>query len=235
MKKLFLFITIFTAAVHAYAQHIYDANAQARVVTPFTSIQVSNAFDVYISQGNEEGLAVSSTDSKNIADIISQVENGVLKLSYKGGYMNYSNKKLKAYVSVKNLSRIDASNSTDIHILGTLTTDDLKITLSGASDMSGTIAVHNLTLNLSGASDAKLKGTVEYAKIVSSGASDIKSFDLSMNYCSLQMSGAADARITVRKELDVTVSGASSVWYKGEAKVTNSKISGASDVKYVGS
>jgi hypothetical protein len=57
----------------AYAQNeknlVVDANAEARTVNSFTAIEVSDAIDLYISQGNTEAVAISgSTDDIKTQD-----------------------------------------------------------------------------------------------------------------------------------------------------------------------
>jgi exosome complex RNA-binding protein Rrp42 (RNase PH superfamily) len=61
MKKLLLSAFFICCTVLVFAQKVInDPNAEVRSVSGFHAIQVSNSFQVYITQGNEEALAVSS-------------------------------------------------------------------------------------------------------------------------------------------------------------------------------
>ena len=64
MKHLFLLAAFATTILTATAQKtVYDQHAEVRPVTSFHAVQVSHAFEVVITQGAEEALAVSSTKS----------------------------------------------------------------------------------------------------------------------------------------------------------------------------
>ncbi|TAH09933.1 MAG: DUF2807 domain-containing protein, partial [Sphingobacteriia bacterium] len=113
-----------------------------------------------------------------------------------------------------------------------LKSNDLKIELSGASDLTGDITVENLSVTLSGASNCTLKGVAEKASINANGASSAKAYDLNSNYAKIDASGASSIRITVNKELNARASGASSISYKGEGLIKDLSSSGAASIKH---
>ena len=233
MKKLLILIAVVFAGIVSQAQKtVYDANAEVRKVSSFHAIQLSNAFSVIITQGSEEGVAVSASDNAETGNIKTNVENGVLKIWYDHDKKwSHKGPKLKAYISVKNLDAIKASGACDIKIEGTLNAPNLNIDLSGATDLTGKINVSDaLTAHLSGASDLNLTGIADNAKIDVNGASEMKAYDFSTSNCSIEASGASSVQITVDKELSAQISGASSVRYKGTAMIKDIKTSGASSI-----
>jgi hypothetical protein len=137
---------------------------------------------------------------------------------------------LKAYVSFKNLDRLQASGASDVFVDGAISGDRLDLHLSGASDFKGAVKLNSLSIDQTGASDVTIKGIVGSLSIAASGASDTKGFELVTEKCSVQASGASDISITVNKELDARVSGASSVNYRGDAVIKESHSSGASSI-----
>ncbi len=232
MKKIFAIVPGLLFCVSIYAQQpINDPNVEVREAKDFHGISVSSAFDVFLSQGNEEKVAVSSGEAKDLADIKVEVKNGVLEIGWDHkGLWGRGNKKLKAYISFKNIDKLNISGACDVSITGTLKGDDLKVDLSGASDLKGKLEVKNLSVDLSGASDAKLTGTTAKLDIEASGASSFKGFEFSTDYCNAKASGASDIKITVNKELSAHASGASDIDYKGAGVKTDIKTSGASSV-----
>ncbi|MER3497800.1 MAG: hypothetical protein C4308_03760, partial [Chitinophagaceae bacterium] len=198
MKKLIAFTSLLLLAVYLYAQpKIYDANAEARAVSSFHAIQVSNAFDVYLTQGDEEAVAISAAEDKYKQNIITEVKDGVLKVKYEHQGLNLrGNKKLKVYISFKHIDEISLSGACDLYQMSSIKEDDLKITLSGASDWNGNddkglgkLEVKNLKVNLSGASDLKISGNAQNLEMEVSGASDFKAFGFSADYCKAEASG----------------------------------------------
>lgn len=238
MKKIALSFVLLAATITVlFAQDvtvINDKNAQPRTTAGFHGIKVSNAFDVIIQQGNDEGVVVSASEEKFRSRIKTEVVNGVLRISYDNENVwkwSNENRKLKAYISVKNLDFIDASGACDIKIEGVLKGSKLNIKLSGASSLKGDVNYNDLVMDQSGASDSNIKGTVTNLSIEVSGASDFKGFDLITENCKAEASGASDIRITVNKDLKVSASGASDVEYKGSAMISDFKTSGASSLK----
>ncbi len=239
MKKVFLGLIISLIAFTGNAQNdkniVFDANAEIRKVTGFTSIEVAGSINLYLSQGPEEGVAVSAGDESLVSRIRTSVRDNVLYIDFdsKGlNWRNWSNNKIKAYVTFTTLKKIEASGACNIKTAGLLKLSDLKIELSGASDFSGEIEATNLVISLSGASDLKLKGTAEKLSINSNGASSARSYDLKSDYCKVDASGASSVHITANKEMNARASGASSINYKGDAVVKDFTSSGASSVKH---
>ena len=214
MKKILLpFLFAMALFSTGFAQKtINDANAEVRLAKDFHAIEVSSAFDVYLTQSNEESVAVSASEVKYRDKIKVEVRGGVLVIRYDNqGKWNTGNKKLKAYISFKDINKLEVSGACDVYIVDNWKADNLKIDLSGASNLKGKIDGQKLMVDLSGASDMTLSGTMGQLNIEASGASGFKGYDMVVDYCDAKASGASDIKITVNKELSAEASGASDV------------------------
>ena len=235
MKKIQVMLMVMLVSTVLFAQTINDANAEPRNLSGFHAVKISNSFTVYISQGNEDAVAISASKAEYREKIITKVENGVLiirfdddKKFWKG--WNGDKQKLKAYISVKKIDRLDVSGACDVFFEEGISSEELTVRLSGASDLKGRIDSKKLSFNISGASDATISGNAAELSIDASGASDFKGFDMTTNYCTAEASGASSVNITVNKELNAKASGASSVRFKGEGLIRDIKTSGSSNV-----
>lgn len=219
MRGYILLILIITSGVIAKAQNIvYDENAEVRTVEKFNGIEVSGAVFLYLSQGSTTGIAVSAGEEKYNSKIKTEVKDGVLRISVDGGVwngFNWTNRKLRAYVTATGINRLDVSGASNVSISGTLKSDDLKMDISGASEIKGTLNVSKLNMDISGASVAKLAGTVNEGIIEASGAGKVNSYDLVIDKCKASSSGASNIRVTVKGELNADASGGSAIYYKG--------------------
>jgi hypothetical protein len=237
MKKLTIILSVLFMAGLVYSQEIVnDAQAELRQAKNFHAISVSNAFDVYLSQGNEETVAVSASDPKYKEAIKVEVENGILKIYLardESFWKRWGNNrmKLKAYVSFKTLDKLMVSGACDVIIHKTLQVDDFDLRLSGASNLSGKVEARKLSVELSGASDIKITGRANELNIHASGASEFKSSDFSTDYCKAEASGASSISFTVNKELSADASGASTIVYRGSGMIKDIRTSGASNVR----
>lgn len=237
IKTALLLTALISTITFAKAQNVvYDANAQTRNVSGFYAIQVAGGIDIYLAQGSNEGVAVSAGEEKFIHKIKTEVKEGVLMIWYDNDKSWWSdktvnNKKLKAYVTVKEVKSIQASGASDVYVQGRVQADELKLKMSGASDFKGAINCFKLSISNSGASDIHLTGAATHTKITMSGASAFKNYDFVTDYCDIHVSGASHVKITVNKEMNASASGASSVSYKGTAAAGNISSSGAGSVK----
>ncbi|MFY8023963.1 MAG: head GIN domain-containing protein [Sediminibacterium sp.] len=236
-KHILCFISIFLLVV-GYAQDekklVFDANAQERKVGSFNGIEISGAINLYLSQGKEQAVAVSSSEAELMGKITTVVRNNTLYISLdtKGmSWKKWSNNQIKAYVTFTDLVKLEASGACNIKAASKMKLDDLKLELSGASDFNGEIETETIRIDLSGASQVTIKGTADKATYLASGASSIKAFDMAVNFCKIDASGASSVRVLANKEISAEASGASSIQYKGEAMIKDFNSSGASSVK----
>ncbi len=256
MKKITGIGLFLLAALFAFAQDtkniVYDAHAERRNVGDFKAVEVSNAIALYLSQGKECAVAISAENET--AKVRTEVKNGVLKIYLEEGVWRKWNRnelRVKAYVTVKNIERITASGACMVRITDKLSSPDLKIVLTGASNLKGEIKAEMLKMDISGASSAtatvtggtlglvvsgassgNFTGTAGNLQVDVSGASNLKAYDLAANTCSAEASGASSVRVQVTGEfIRANASGASSIRYKGNASARNFEASGASSIK----
>lgn len=238
MNRLILLFITCIAFVSSEAQNVvYDANAEVRQVAPFTGIDVSGTVALYLSQGTSQGVAVSAGDEKYNSKIKTEVRNGILHISVEGGMwngFNWTNKKLKAYVTATDLQRLEVSGASFVSTTAPIKSDDLKLEVSGASEVKAAFDAGKMNLQLSGASVVKLSGTVKDGSIDASGASKLTGYELVVDNLKVTASGASNVRVTAAKELEADASGASTVYYKGAASKSKVMASAGATVKNKG-
>ena len=238
MKQLFIGAIMVVTTLSSLAQTtknlVYDANAEERKVSGFSAVEVSGAIDLYVSQGTEEGVAISAANDEAKSHIKAEVINGTLHIFFdtKGfNWKSWGNTKSKAYVTFKDLKHIEAHGACNIIAVEPIKQNDLKIDCSGASDFRGEVVIVNLVITASGASNINISGKADKTTIEASGASNIKAYNLHTDICNAEASGAANIRITVTKELKAEASGGASIYYKGEGTIRDVSTSGGASIK----
>ena len=231
MKKLLFSLLVTGLITTASAQKtINDPNAEKRNASGFHAIEVGGGIDLYLSQG-EEAVAVSASKNEYRAKIKTEVKNGVLKIWYEWNSnlrFDWSNHKLKAYVSFKDIDRLEGSGGSDISVDGSIKVAKLAMEVSGGSDFDGKVETGELNIQASGGSDVRISGKADRLTIDASGGSDFKGYDLASDICNVEASGGSDIQVTVNKELSANASGGSDVYYKGTGLIRDLKTSGSS-------
>jgi len=227
----FLLLILSSAVAQTSKKMVVDGAAQDRNLSGFTSIKVSNAFDVYISQGNQDAVGVSASDESATNNIKTYISGGVLYLSFnQKSWGSWKNNKLKAYITVKDLQKLTVSGACNVSFVDPIISDKLLVSISGASDIKGPVKVNSLKVGASGASNISLSGTATDVDFNISGACSIKSLDLVTDNCAVVASGASSIRLTINKYLKANISGASDIRYKGTVGRFETRTSGASDI-----
>ena len=228
----FILLIITSACAQTSKKMVFDGAAEDRKLSGFSAINLSNAFDVYISQGTEDAVAVAANDASVTKNIKTHISGGVLYISFEQkGWGSWKNNKLKAYITVKDLQKLTVSGACNVSFVDAITSNYLQISMSGASDIKGAVKVNGLKVGASGASNISLSGTATDTDFNVSGACSIKSLDLITDNCAVVASGASSIRLTINKYLKANVSGASDIRYKGTVSRFETRTSGASDIK----
>jgi len=224
MKKILASALLALPALAVIAQKtINDPNAEKRSVSGFHAIEISSGIDLYLSQGGE-AVAVTASEPKYRDKIKTEVKDGVLKIWYENNMhmaFEHGDKKLKAYVSFKNLDMLRGSGGSDIYVDGSISVSKLSLHVSGGSDFHGKVNLDEIKVQASGGSDVIISGTAKSLNIDASGGSDFKGYELVTENCNVDVSGGSDVYITVNKELNVSSSGGSDVYYKGNGAIRN--------------
>ena len=185
--------------------------AQKRDIGSFTSITTEGAFHIEVTCQKDPTLEIEADD--NIIPLITtEIRNNVLNLSNSQGYS--VNEPIRIKLSVPNLEGLSVSGAGKIDIKG-MNNDSFEINSNGAPAIF-------------------VSGTTKTINIDSSGAGQIDTQNLRAARASVEAKGAAKIELDVDEQLDVTVSGPSSVFYKGNPSV-NKTINGPGKVERRGS
>jgi LysM repeat protein len=206
---------------------------EIRNVSSFNGIKVSTGIDLYITMGTVEEVKIVADDDI-IDNLITEVKDGTLRIYMKqsNNWFNWNigNQTRKAYVTVKELQKIDASSGSDVKSESTLRGEDLKVSASSGSDVTLDIYYKNFSLDTSSGSDARISGKTKIFKAEASSGSDINAQELESSICRVSVSSGSDASVNVTDELYAKASSGADVRYYGNPRVKDIDESSGGDV-----
>lgn len=209
-----------------------NLRTDTRSVGSFTSVEVGGAIDLYVRQDAAQSLKIEA-DGNLLEYIDAYTEGDKLVVKTKNGFNLDPSRDIKVSVSAPLFKRIGASGACDVFSENQLVSNEnLSIDLSGASDAKLDVKAPSVDADISGACSVQLKGETKNLKAGGSGSVSFKCFDLLAENVSVDISGAGDAEVYASQKLDVGVSGAAGVKYKGNATVSQD-VSGAGSVRKV--
>jgi len=196
--------------------------------TNFTKVEISTAFEFEIQQSNSYNISVTADD--NIMDYVQVSQDGqTLKIKL-GTVTWFGPKTLRASVTMPQLRGLTVSGASHGDIYDFSSTEDVDITVSGASRVNGDITAGNIEFDISGASTIQLEGSADDMVADVSGASRFNLDDFTVNNADVDFSGASSGTINLDGRLDADLSGASRLWYIGEPTMGDINTSGASTI-----
>ena len=180
---------------------------ETRTVQNFHSINSTVFADIFITQGPLEDLEIEAQPNI-LAELETIVVNNELIITVK--QCVDINQAIKIYITIPDIRNIKLTGVGDI-----VSENDFDIPF--------------LNVLLTGTGNITLKGTTNNFDISLTGVGDVRAFELESNRCDVLISGVGDAEVFVNDELNVTITGSGTVFYKGNPIVT-SNITGTGSV-----
>ncbi len=207
---------------------------QTRPVSGFRRIRLEGSIDAVLEQGASESLLLEA-DAAVMDHIKAEVHGDELVIGLKN-WLDYLLHPTRIYarIGLKEFAGLSASGSvkmTAAHLQG----DAVALSVSGSADIRvDDLAARELQVRTSGSADYYLSGRVDRQELHTSGASRYEALGLESRTAVVGVSGSGHAAVSVLEQLDVSVSGAADVRYRGSPQVTQ-KVSGAASVHKVAS
>jgi len=203
MKKLaglLLLVSVVAAGCHhgrfAQIQGNGKRELQKRQVAAFTSISTNGAFTIEVTCQKEPSLEIEGDE--NVLDFVkTEVNSNILRLE---NSQNYSvSEPVRVKISLPNLEGLAVNGAGHIDVKG-LKNDKFEIETNGAPAIT-------------------VAGTTKMVDIAANGAGKVDAQNLHATRAVVDARGVAKVDLDVSDQLDVEISGPSSVTYNGNPTV----------------
>jgi phage shock protein PspC (stress-responsive transcriptional regulator) len=198
----------------------------------FSKIDISNAYVGNITQAEEFSVKLTGGE-KEIEQTQIFVSDGELVIRRKGDFkvcIFCTYRSATIDITMPSLNEVELSGASRLVING-FSEEDFNVNLSGASRVEANSNFESVEMDISGASRASFVGTGDNLVIEMSGASRIDFYEFFLQSADIDASGASRAEINISTDLKAAASGASSIYYKGDATISDIDTSGGSRVE----
>lgn len=226
--KYYLSIFIFAAfQMNLMAQ----LDWQTRSIAQFHSIDVSGNIHLTLGQGDKDLQFVM--DKGDAEDLITEVDDGVLKLKFKSKRFSWKdNKKARVRVFTNmGLEEIDASAGASIKSNKLFDCKDLEIEASSGSSIQISVHANEIEAEISSGANITIKGEASFLDVEGSSGAYFDGLELETDEADAEVSSGASIKLWVTKALDAEASSGGSIQYKGnpnEKDIDVGKYSGGS-------
>lgn len=179
---------------------------ETRTIDPFNGVIVEGAFEVELICG-EPSLWVSA-DSNLVDKVLTEVENGVLRIHSKTSICTQNPLKIRA--SAPRYDQLAVAGSSEVVFDCSASSEKLAVQLSEASEVTAKGSVRQLVLEIT-------------------DASEFHAYDLKSEIVSVKASGSAEAEVWASDEISGVSSDASTVNFRGNPQKIDAKALDAGD------
>ena len=205
------------------AQSVEDRNIKG-----FDEIRAGEAIDVYLEQGNEEGVRVEAR-GVDASHVLTDLSGGTLKIHMSGG--NYRNTDVNVYVTYKELSGVTATSASGVFSRSVIRSDDFEISVSSAANVELDLDVESLEVSVSSSGDVELSGRARRMQASVSSAGDINAYDLDCETVEVRSSSAGSAKVSASEEIEARATSGGSIRYRGNPARSNTDSSSGGSVR----
>lgn len=193
----------------------------------FSGVDVGANFEVHITPGDEYSVVIDAHE-KTHEIIHAKVKNNILDLGFSRSVRNPGT--VRARIVMPTLEYLAVSGAAEVDVDRGFEVDSLHLDGSGAAEVRIDIAAKKMVADLSGAAEIEIAGRADALKLDGSGAAEFYAEDLILIDADIDLSGASSARVDVRNDLTLDLSGASNVNCEREPAKIYSETSGVSDI-----
>ncbi len=226
---VFVFVTVANAQKYGKVKGSGTVINKTRNVGAFEKVGVSGSFDVFLVKGKEGKIDIKIEDNL-LSYLITEVDNGKLKIKWKKGVNIRSNKTTQLTVYYNSIDAVGLSGSGDIVGKDLIKSNDFNVAVAGSGDIDLHLEANSVKAAISGSGDIDLKGATKVFTGAIAGSGDISAYDLKSEKAVLRISGSGDMTINVSTELEARISGSGDIKYKGNPRIEDIKVSGSGSV-----
>src|SRR3989338_2876527 len=191
--------------------------SETREIGPFSKLEISGIFDVYILQGDKESVRVEADD--NLLEFIrTELSGDKLSLFSDCNVSIKKSTKMNVYVTVKDLKSINSHGIGDVKAQNALKGSDLSVENSAVGDLDLQLDYQSFDIHYTGVGDVRLTSKVDKVEIDCTGVGDIDAYELIAHSMELEHSGVGNTKVYANESIHVDFSGVGEVHYKGNPK-----------------
>ncbi len=200
-----------------------------RTVNSFNEVSVGGSFDVNLVDDKEGRITIKGEENL-IPYIITEVQNGNLKVKFKKNYNIRTTEKLVINIGFKNLKSISLGGSGNVSVMKRISTEKLSLSIGGSGNIKADVNTSTIKTSIGGSGSIKLAGNTQNMNCSIAGSGNIKAYSLKTEELKASIAGSGNVQINVSNKIKASVVGSGSIYYKGSPEFIDTKSVGSGNV-----
>ncbi len=203
--------------------------SKTRNISEFDKVSVGGAFDVKLVSGKEGKITIKA-ESNLLEYLITEVEDGKLKIKWEKGVNIRNSKRILVTVPFTNIDGVSLAGSGDIFSEDIINADTFKASITGSGDIKLAVKAQEVISKISGSGDIDLEGRTNLYTCSVTGSGDTKAYELKATDVVAKITGSGTIKVDASNNLKVRITGSGDVYYAGSPKQQDVKVTGSGDI-----
>ena len=196
------------------------------------NIKLAGSYDVEITQGPVTSVKVEA-DENIIPYIITREEGGYLVIRSRDNVSFSTEHNIKIYITTGKLEKLHLAGSGNIIGKNKFTGGNkLELKIAGSGDIKMDVNTPDIEADIAGSGSITLSGETKDERIKISGVGDYNADQLKAESANIKIAGSGNVKVFADMNLDVSIAGLGSVFYKGAPSIKQN-IAGSGEVKKI--
>jgi hypothetical protein len=204
---------------------------ETRDVSGFQSVILKGIGNLYVEQGQTEGLRIEAEDN-----LLEYIEVDVVGEGLEIGFRTVANirptRPINFYVTLVEVESVQLLGSGNINA-GDLVGDEIRFVLAGSGNIrADSIQAERLRTELPGSGDVRINGgVVERQEVRLMGSGDYQAQDLESQEADISIAGSGSITLSVAERLDINIAGSGTVRYSGDPRISQTVVGSGRVIK----
>ena len=236
MKKTLILITVLVLSSSCVQSQWFSRTrgsgnviTKTRSVGEYDKIAVAGSFDITLVSGKEGKLEIKIEDNL-LEYLITEVDNGKLKIKWEKGINVSTRKGIYITVPFKDIEAVTLAGSGDITTKDTIKASHFYTSVSGSGDITLAVEANEIISKITGSGDVTLKGKTSSLETRVTGSGDYHGFGLEADKVVAKVTGSGDVSVVALKEINARITGSGDIEFKGNPEVQDTKVTGSGDI-----
>ncbi len=197
----------------------------------FKSISAAGSFDVFFSQGTENEIKIEA-DENLMKYIVTEVENGVLKIKTRNGINIRPTQDVRVYITSPQYEDITLAGSGNVEAQTKITSGNrIKFSIAGSGDIKvPDIDAPKVEVHIAGSGKVQGAGLTKDVEVHVAGNGDVELKDLKAENGEIHIAGSGSVWVYTSMKLEVHVAGSGDIHYYGNPTDIKQKLAGSGNL-----
>lgn len=197
----------------------------------FEGVKTAGSFDLYINQGDTYEIKIEAEENL-MKYILTNVEDGVLKVRVKKGISLRPKLDMKVYVTAPNFKVLGIAGSGNIVAETKITTTNtIDFSVAGSGNIKvPDVDAPSIKMRISGSGNVDAGGQAKDVEYKIAGSGDVFCEGLKAENAKVSIAGSGSVKLYCSQNLEVNIAGGGDVYYFGNPVNVKQKIAGSGNL-----